>query len=265
MPITGTMPVHRALIVLLALGALGTLAPGASASPAGLAQIRSFALALGDGAADRDLSGYDLVVVDGDARRLAWQAAARRLGGPRLPRRRDDRALPLVVQAAPSPIGWSYWPDWGEWYADVSRPGFRDLIAGRVAPAILRKGFDGLFLDNVDMIESTARQRAGMLALVRRLARAAGLRVRPERRRRSSTRSCRYLDGWNREDVTRTYDFDASATSPWLAPTTAAARSPRCAGCGRAASSSPRPTTSPPATRRPRTAARPRRPARPAR
>ena len=46
------------------------------------------------------------------------------------------------------------WQDWkDEWFADVSKPGLRRIIVRRIAPGILDKGFDGLFLDNVDMIE----------------------------------------------------------------------------------------------------------------
>src|SRR5207245_2575497 len=64
------------------------------------------------------------------------------------------------------PYRLDFWPDWGEWYADVSRPGYRRAIAQAIAPRILRKGFDGLFLDNTDMIETHPRRAAGMGALV---------------------------------------------------------------------------------------------------
>jgi hypothetical protein len=60
------------------------------------------------------------------------------------------------------------WRDWkGGWLADVSRPGFRRELARRIAPRLVRKGFDGLFLDNVDMIEQRRHraQRAGMRKL----------------------------------------------------------------------------------------------------
>ena len=40
-----------------------------------------------------------------------------------------------------------------------------------MAPNILRKGFDGLFLDNVDMIGDHPRQRRGMHRLVAALGR----------------------------------------------------------------------------------------------
>ena len=62
---------------------------------------------------------------------------------------------------AASPYKLELWDDWGEWYADVSRKGFRDLIAERVAPRMLAKGLHGLFLDNTDMVETHGRSATG--------------------------------------------------------------------------------------------------------
>ena len=82
------------------------------------------------------------------------------------------------------------WADWkDEWFADVSKARLRRVLTGRIAPSLLAKGFDGLFLDNVDMVETAnhADQRDGMRELVE-VARDARPRrrapaVRPERRR----------------------------------------------------------------------------------
>ncbi len=57
------------------------------------------------------------------------------------------------------------WRDWkDEWFADVSSAKLRATLTDKIAPAILDKGFDGLFLDNVDMIETRSHraQRPGM-------------------------------------------------------------------------------------------------------
>lgn len=43
----------------------------------------------------------------------------------------------------------------------MSKPRLRRILARRVAPRTLAKGFDGLFLDNVDMIEPR-RQELGL-------------------------------------------------------------------------------------------------------
>jgi uncharacterized protein (TIGR01370 family) len=108
------------------------------------------------------------------------------------------------------------WADWkDEWFADVSRAGLRRQIVRRIAPSILAKGFDGLFLDNVDMIETRdhAAQRPGMRKLVLALSdlvRGQG-RLLFTQNGHWGLRKLGLLDaidGWNREDVTWGYDFD---------------------------------------------------------
>ena len=113
----------------------------------------------------------------------------------------------------------SAWQDWkDEWFADVSKGGLRDALADEIAPGILAKGFDGLFLDNVDMIEPKRhkKQRDGMRELVARLGEVVhsddGLLFAQNGYWGSRVPAAAALDGWNREDVTWAYDFDRSAT-----------------------------------------------------
>jgi hypothetical protein len=173
-----------------------------------LAGVRTFALALGDGAAERDLSAYDLVVVDGGI--SARRVAAIKAGGPLvlgyLSVGTIERGRSWFAAARPYRL--DYWDDWGEWYADTARAGFRRLILDRVAPAIMHRGFDGLFLDNVDVVASHPKQRAGMLEIVRRLGARQGY-VFAQNGEEVIEPFLPYLDGWNREDVSRTYDFDS--------------------------------------------------------
>lgn len=203
---------------LAVLGAVLALAPAASApaQDAPLADVRTFALALGNGTLRGDLStryaAYDLVVIDGDDA-TAEQVAAVRAGGSKVlaylsvgsierwrswaPRAIDFRMEPLA--------GWT-----GERYADTSKPGYRNLLVREVAPMLLRKGFDGLFLDNVDMIETHPRQRAGMFSLVRRLSSLthgrSGRVVMAQNGAAAIRPIVGALDAWNREDVTATWD-----------------------------------------------------------
>jgi uncharacterized protein (TIGR01370 family) len=183
-----------------------------------LAGVRSWAFAIGSG----DLSGnlaarygaFDLVVVDGQQASRAQVAVLRsrgRLVLGYLDVGTIEPGRPWFARARRYRLG--FWPDWGEWFADVSKPGYRRLVL-RVAKGMLAKGFDGLFLDNVDMISAHPRQTAGMHALVRALA---SLVHRPAAGRPGLLFAqngedvvgpmLRYLDGWNREDVTWTYDF----------------------------------------------------------
>ena len=112
---------------------------------------------------------------DGGGRRRAPRS---RDDGPRLPERRHDRVLPPLVREAEAATGSSRWATGRTSGTPTSsKPGFRQAIANDIGPSILAKGVDGLFLDNVDMIESHSGQRARDEA-ARRLA----LRARPRRR-----------------------------------------------------------------------------------
>jgi uncharacterized protein (TIGR01370 family) len=211
-----------AALALAAAALLGS--PGSRAGTPALADAESWAFAIGDGmlAGDAErvagrLGDFDLVVIDGELATRAEIAALRA---------RDTIVLGYVsVGTIESYRSWyrplkpfrlKRWHDWdGEWFADTSKPRYRKLIAKRIAPRILRKGFDGLFLDMVDMIEMRRHraQRPGMRRLVRRLARLVhgrGKLLFAQNGAWGMRRFgiARYLDGWNREDVTWTYDFD---------------------------------------------------------
>jgi endo-alpha-1,4-polygalactosaminidase (GH114 family) len=199
--------------VCAVLGAALATAPS-HGSPR-LERARTFAFALGDGALRGDylrrFGPYDLVVVDGAETRSVQVRALRARGKVVLGY--------LSVGTVERGRSWfrsarryrlDLWGDWGEWYADTSRAGFRRLVARRVAPRILRKGFDGLFLDNVDMIAAHRRQRRGMRRLVAALGRLAHRRggfLFAQNGEDVIGPMLRHLDGWNREDVSRTYSF----------------------------------------------------------
>lgn len=197
----------RSLLVALVVLALAGPATAGAAAIDRLAEVESFALALGDGAAGRNLDGYDLIVVDGSV--PAHRVKALRAGGAVVLGYVSVGTIESYRTwfKAAKPYRLELWEDWGEWYADVSKKGFRDLIAGRVAPAILRRGFDGLFLDNVDMIETHRARAKGMRALVRRLEAMPGL-LFAQNGDGIIDPFLPLLDGWNREDVSGTYDFD---------------------------------------------------------
>jgi hypothetical protein len=209
----------RLLLIAVAVAVVTVAATGSMAAPSGrggLAGVRTWAFAIGDG----DLSGdvakryaaYDLVVVDGESA-SASQVAALHAGGTFVLAYFDvgtiERGRWWFGLARPYRL--DYWSDWSEWYADVSRDGFRRLLVRRVAPALLRKGFDGLFLDNTDMVDSHPKQVSGMHTLVRQLAalvHGRGGLLFAQNGDASVGPLLPYYDGWNREDVTWTYDFD---------------------------------------------------------
>jgi uncharacterized protein (TIGR01370 family) len=211
--------VGKLTVLLVVLALLYTPPVDAAPPDRRLAEVRSFALALGEGNLDGDLgrrfAGYDLVVVDGQeatARDVRELRAGGRIVLGYLSVGTIERWRPWYRRARPYRL--DLWDDWGEWYADVNRRGFRRLIGWRVAPRVLAKGFDGLFLDNVDMVETHPRRTRGMRLLVRALGRRVHARdgfLFAQNGERSLGPLLGVLDGWNREDVTYTYDFDRRA------------------------------------------------------
>ena len=203
--------------VVLGLVSVFLLAAALGATPKDprLQAVKTFAFALGDGMLDGDIAarfaGYDLVIVDGEDIQAAQVAALHAQG---------TIVLSYLSAGTIENYRWwyssvkrfrlDYWGDWGEWYADVSKSGYRDVIAGKVAPWMLKKGVDGLFLDNTDMIETHPGQRAGMKALVKRLANLVHLKKKFLFTQNGADvigPMLPFYDGWNREDVSWSYDF----------------------------------------------------------
>lgn len=208
--------IRRPLLAALPLVLVGAAACGdddgdAAADPVRnerLAEVSSFALALG---VDLDvpevaeqLGRFDLVVIDGVDPPDGLVDALH-----------DDGTLVLgylSVGTIEEGRPWSaaaeaheldFWEDWGEYYADVADAGFRSIILDDAAPLVLDAGFDGLFLDNVDMVESHPDQAHGMETLVAALDDALGDRLLFAQNGDDSVdRVAAHLDGWNREDVT---------------------------------------------------------------
>lgn len=197
---------------LLAVGGT-TVASAASPRATPLTQTKTWAFAIGDVAPAATLARYDMVIVDGVDTSAAQVAALRRRGVRVLAYisvGTIERNRPWTAAAAPFRL--ERWEDWDEWYADVANPAYRALVLRSMVRPVLAKGFDGLMLDNVDMVETHRAQTAGMTALVRSISRQVrtGGRVLMVQNGDTYVRTLvPYIDGWNREDVTATYDFDA--------------------------------------------------------
>jgi polysaccharide biosynthesis protein PelA len=223
-------------LVALTLSALGLgLGRGAdrrhgtptAASPKNrLESVRNWTFALGVAVADipvpqlaRRFEGHDLVVVDGTD---IPAAAVRAL--------QDQGSLVLAyvnVGAIEANRPWTadaaafrldHWEQWDEWYADVNQPGFRSLLTATVVPPVLAKGVDGLFLDNVDMVDTHPAQRAAMVGLVAELSATVhaqgGLVLAQNGEDATVEALVPHLDGWNREDVSFTYDSETGDYVP---------------------------------------------------
>lgn len=183
-----------------------------------LAEVDSWAFAIGDGALDGPPSAvadrlgiFGLVVVDGEEATVGQVAAVHARG-----------AIVLAYLSVGTIEPWrswygridsfklDRWDEWGEYYADVADPAYRDEFC-RIAAGVMDKGFDGLFLDNVDMVESHPDRTEGMRLLVSALsqqARADGGVVFAQNGDEFALTLAEFLDGWNREDVSFGYDFN---------------------------------------------------------
>lgn len=201
--------------LVIALGAWACEARATSDDPR-LASISDWAFAIGtdvDDVADVvALKPFDLVVVDGE-RTSASLVSQLRAGGAVVLGYLSVGTIESYRSwyRGAKPYRMEAWGDWGEWYAKVRAPGFRRLIARRVAPKLLGRGFDGLFLDNVDMVAGHPKQRRGMFALVRDLSGLVHARegyLFAQNGAKAIKPVWGELDGWNREDVTRTWDFE---------------------------------------------------------
>jgi polysaccharide biosynthesis protein PelA len=202
-------------LAVLAVALWASDADGATDDPR-LAGVDHWAFAIGtdvDSGADVErLAPFDLVVVDGELTPKE-RVADLRAGGSvvlgYLSVGTIERYRSWYRKAKRHRM--ELWGDWGEWYANVRAKGFRRLIARRVAPKILARGFDGLFLDNVDMIDGHPKQRRAMFRLVRALSRLAHRRggyLFAQNGAKAIKPIWGALDGWNLEDVTWGYDFE---------------------------------------------------------
>lgn len=228
---------HRrrlALLTVLVTAATISLPGLARATPGNprLAQVGTWAFAIGDGALGGDVrarfTGFDLVVVDGEEV-TAGQVDALRANGSLVLGYLDVGAIERgrFWSGRARRYRLDYWPDWGEWYANVAAPGYRTLLSRRVAPRMLRKGLDGLFIDNVDMIETHRRQRRGMRKIVKRLAGVVHRRggfLFAQNGEDVISPMLKFLDGWNREDLGFTYNFDRRKYEQAPAVSTASAQ-----------------------------------------
>jgi uncharacterized protein (TIGR01370 family) len=229
----------RAVIGVLALAAAvagGAVGAGSTSAgePQSLDGVQGWAFAIGNHTLDGNVqavgdrySRFDLVVVDGEEATGADISAIQAHG-----------TIVLGYLSVGTIEKWRQWypdvkkyrlkawQDWkDEWFADTSKAGFRDQMHG-IAGQLLGKGFDGLFLDNVDMVETKSHkhQRHGMAALVADLDDLVGTRYLFDQNgapgmldgypNQGVDPLYTHFDGWNREDASWTWNFDRHRYKP---------------------------------------------------
>lgn len=193
--------------------------PSPVASPAvakaELLGAKTFSLAIGADLTKRDLArlkARDVVVIDGELVKRS-QVKALQVRG----------VIVLGYLSVGSAESWRGWfpllkdhrlgpvPGWpGERFTNLTKPEARAALTDKIAPQLLAKGIDGLFLDNLDVAEAVPAQldaTVQTLGQLSALARGRGKLVMAQNTDSRITRMLPYLDAWNREDPTGTYDF----------------------------------------------------------
>ncbi len=173
--------------------------------------VKNWVCFIGGSGSLRNLSKFDLIVVDPDsysADEIEWLKS------------KGGEVVAYVSIGTAENWRW-YWSlvrdEWkiapienwdGEWYVNVSYSGWRALIIRDVMPRILDKGFNGFFLDNLDVAElypSMVPEMTEFIAEIRAAYPKAllignnGLYIMDE--------VYFYLDGLTKEDVSATYDW----------------------------------------------------------
>lgn len=154
---------HRFHRVLGLLGALAAgLSLGATPAPAArLVGIDSWAAFYGPQASREALQGPDLLVLEPDH---PWSPASFRRPGQRilaylsLGEVHKTRSYYPALEKARALAGPN--PDWpGAVRLDPRSEAWRKLVLGAIAPALMTKGYDGFFLDTLDVGAYLERER----------------------------------------------------------------------------------------------------------
>jgi len=217
-----TGPARTLILAALILGSAFTGVASANTRAErqrALAGVETFAFALGGGTSTGDLrerfAGYDLVVVEPD------ETNARRVK-----QLRDRGKIVLAYLSIGTIERYRFWyravrkyrlkdkfDEFDEYYARPNRAGYRRIMLRVARRYLRRKKVDGLFLDNTDFIEVHPRQKRGLRRLVRLLARLVHGRDKllfSQNGESTIGPLLRSYDGWNREDVSWTFDFDTN-------------------------------------------------------
>lgn len=214
-----------ALAGALVLGGCAGSSPSEPAAPALhplLRDVRTFALGLGvDPSVPADqlrLGAHDLVAIDGDGATVEVVDALHADGALVLAYLSVGTFEPFrawFAEARDQGLLLDRWEQWDEWYAAVDRPEARELLV-REARRLLDRGVDGLFLDNVDLVDTHPDQAGGMARLVAELDDLVGERrvLVAQNGDPIAQGIVDHLDAWNREDVSFTFDAEADGYVP---------------------------------------------------
>jgi len=204
---------------MLLLSALSSVSSGLpSAGSKALEEVSTWVSYYGAGRLN-DLARFDLIDIDGGRNidnymnYVASDVVYLKTAG----------RIVLSYQSIGTAENWRwYWPlveaSWliapvehwsNEWYVDCREQGWQDLILYQAILELLEKGFDGLYLDNIDVAETFPSTAPGVVELISRIRETYpwitliaqnGLYVMED--------IYTYIDGLAKEDASSTYDWD---------------------------------------------------------
>jgi uncharacterized protein (TIGR01370 family) len=104
---------------------------------------------------------------------------------------------------------------WDSFYIDPGNPGWESLVLELIIPSITQKGFSGLFLDTVDMIDLYPESRTEMVELISRIRKAYPELILVQNRGFNIfSQTAEMLDGILFESMTSSYNFQTESSYP---------------------------------------------------
>ncbi len=104
---------------------------------------------------------------------------------------------------------------WDSFYIDPGNSGWQTLILELIIPSITEKGFSGLFLDTVDMVDLYPDTRSAMINLITRITETyPGLVLIQNRGFAIFSKTAKMVDGILFESMTSSYNFQTKSIFP---------------------------------------------------
>jgi uncharacterized protein (TIGR01370 family) len=107
-------------------------------------------------------------------------------------------------------------PTWGSYYLNLSCKTWKNLLLNKIIPMILEKGFDGLFLDTIDVVDLYSQFKDDMVSLIKEIrAKYPNLILIQNRGFSVIDETAKYVDGVMFECFTTHYNWSSGRYEPW--------------------------------------------------
>ncbi len=104
---------------------------------------------------------------------------------------------------------------WDSYYIDPGNPGWQKVVLEVIIPSITEKGFRGLFLDTIDMVDRYPDSRSAMINLISGIREAyPGLVLVQNRGLSIFSKTAKIVNGIVFESMTSSYNFNTKSVYP---------------------------------------------------